>query len=65
MKKTLGWLLASSIVACGEPVEGPRGAQGPTGPAGPQGQMGAMGLPGSSGVGTSDVSISAITLLWY
>jgi hypothetical protein len=61
MKKTLGWLLASSIVACGEPVEGPRGAQGPTGPAGPQGQMGAMGLPGSSGVGTSDVSISAIT----
>lgn len=61
MKKTLGWLLASSIVACGEPVEGPRGAQGPTGPAGPQGQMGAMGLPGSTGVGTNDVSISAIT----
>ena len=62
MKKTLGWLfLASSIAACGEPVEGPRGAQGPTGPAGPQGPMGAMGLPGSSGVGGTDVSISAIT----
>ncbi len=62
MKKTLGWLcLASSIVACGEPVEGPRGAQGPTGPAGPQGPMGSMGLPGGSGTGSTDVSISAIT----
>lgn len=62
MKKTLGWLfMASSILACGEPVEGPRGPQGATGPAGPAGAMGAMGLPGTTGVGSSDVSISAIT----
>lgn len=61
MKKTLGWLLASSILACGEPVEGPRGAQGPTGPAGPQGPMGSMGTQGPSGIGAGDVSISAIT----
>ena len=58
MKKTLGWLLASSIVACGEPVEGPPGKQGP---AGPQGAMGAMGQPGTSTTSTINASISVIS----